>query len=259
MKKDYYTILGVSKNASKDDIKKAYRKLALKYHPDKNKGDKDAEAKFKDISVAYDVLGNDQKRHEYDNPDLFNISDIFGRGNPFGRNPFGFQRKPPMDAPRRGNDIKIIKEVSFATLLFGDDYAFKLTYEDICSECNGLGATKFEKCSKCDGVGSITREQRMGNMVNITSIPCEKCRGRGKMPMDICEKCNGKGLITVKDKEVVVNIPEKTREGTVLKLRGQGVKGTYGGPPGDILVKIKMKWPDISQFDDGEINVIKKL
>lgn len=259
MDKNYYEILGVSKEASEDEIKKAYRKLAVKYHPDKNPDDKEAEDKFKEISSAYETLSDSRKRNEYDNPSPFGGGSPFG-GSPFGGSPFGFrQRQPQADMPRRGSDLKIIIGIPFTTLLFGGEEKFNVTYDDPCQLCNGKGATKFEYCEACGGSGQIVQERTMGPMTTMTSSPCPKCWGQGKKALDECDKCKGQCNIPVKNREIIVKIPEKTGDGVILRLRGQGAKGIFGGGPGDILVKVQMLWPDTEALTEEELNVLKKL
>jgi len=262
--KNYYDILEVAKDAPQDVIKKAYRKLAVKYHPDKNPDNKEAEDKFKEVSQAYEVLGDSKKRNDYDNPDPFggrSPFNPFGGGYPFsGGNPFGFnQQRPQPNIPRRGGDLKLIIGISLSKLLLGGEETFNISYENPCPSCNSKGATKFETCDSCKGQGMIIQQQQMGNMSTMTSRPCPVCNGSGEKALDKCEDCSGKGTTLVKDREIKVKIPVNTRDGMVLKLTGQGTNGVNNGPAGDILVKVQMQWPNLNGFTEEELNVIKKL
>ena len=261
--KNYYEILGVEKNTPKDEIKKIYRKLALKYHPDKNPDDKDAGEKFKEISEAYGVLSDDQKRQEYDNPSPFrgnNSFNPFGDGSPFGAgSPFGFDRRPQPNAPRRGRDLKLVIDVPLSKLLLGGEEVFNVSYDNPCPFCNARGATKFETCDVCKGQGVIIQQQRVGTMMTMNSITCHACNGKGERALDKCTECNGKGTLFVKDKEIKVKIQGNTRDGSVLRLAGQGANGINGAPAGDILIKVQMKWPNMDNFSEDDLNVIRKL
>lgn len=264
MAKNYYEILGVSKDSDQDAIKKAYRKLAIKYHPDKNQGNKEAEDKFKEISEAYETLGDPQKRQQFDNPSPFggrspfggSPFDPFGAGSPFA----GFQQRGRQeDMPRRGTDLKLIIGIALSTLLLGGEEIFNISYDDPCTTCNGKGATKFDFCDLCSGSGQILQQRQMGNMTAMSASPCPACKGRGKTPLNKCDDCGGSGMHSVKDKEIKVAIPPNTRDGAVLRLAGQGAGGVNGGGPGDILIKIQMEWPNIADFTEEELNVLKKL
>lgn len=261
MTKNYYEVLGVSKKAGIDEIKKAYRQLALKYHPDKNPDNKEAEDKFKAAAEAYGVLSDTRKRQEYDNPTPESFGGVgfnpFGGGsfNPFGSRP---QQRHP-DSPVRGADLKILVGVSFAKMLFGGEQVLNVSYNNPCSVCNGRGATKFESCDVCKGIGQIIQQQQLGSMTTMTSTPCPNCNGRGQKPLDQCSECKGTRTIPVKNKRVSLNIPPKTNDGRAFRLGGQGTLGVNGGPPGDILVKIQMQWPNLDSFSEEELDVLKKL
>lgn len=258
MSKDYYKVLGVEKEAPQDVIKKAYRKLAVKYHPDKNPDNKEAEDKFKEVSQAYEILGDSQKRNDYDNPNPFAARGGF---NPFaGRSPFGFNpQRPQPNAPRRGGDLKLVIGIALSKLLLGGEEVFNVSYDNPCPECNAKGATEFESCVNCHGQGMIMQQQQMGHMTTMTSMPCPSCNGRGQKPLNKCEPCSGKGTISVKEREIKVKIPANTRDGAVLKLAGQGTNGINKGVSGDILIKVQMQWPNIDNFSKEELNVLKKL
>ncbi len=262
MNKDYYKILGVSKEITPEELKKAYRKLAVKYHPDKNPDDVVAEDRFKEISEAYEILSDPVKRDNHDNPSPFGGFNPFGAGNfdPFSQGPFGGNRGPRHNVPRKGIDLKLVIGVSFSKLLFGGEESFNVSYDNPCQACNGKGATKFEVCEACEGRGMIIKRQSMGQHMNtMTSTPCVECRGTGRKSLDKCEECEGKGNKSIKDREITLKILPNTRDGAVLRLSGQGGLGVYGGPSGNILIKVQMKWPDISNLTEEELNVIKKL
>lgn len=264
MNKDFYTILGVTKESTPEEIKKSYRKLALQYHPDKNPGNKEAEDKFKEISEAYEILSDPQKRNAYDNPNPFNSfggMGGFGGRDPFGEM-FGFnfnQRKPDLNSPRRGTDLRLSLNISMASLLLGGEEKFTITYDEVCSVCNGIGATEYETCSECGGSGEKIQIIQHGPVKAMSSSPCQECRGTGRKHLNVCSVCNGTAINQVKDKEIKVKVPSKTRDGVVLRLAGQGPVGVNGGPSGDILVKVSMVYPDITNLTEEELYVLKKL
>ncbi|MCD5381779.1 MAG: molecular chaperone DnaJ [Candidatus Pacebacteria bacterium] len=254
--KDYYQILGVEKSASKTDVKKAFRKLAGKYHPDKKTGD---EAKFKEISEAYSVLSDDKKRAEYDTygrsyngaaggpgagfggfggfqggqggvefdiNDIFeNFGDMFGGGRGGGR--------------ARGNDISVDIELSFKEAVFGTKRSLKLTKNNECTTCNGTGAknpSETTTCDVCNGNGKI-REVRQSIMGNFATVrECSKCHGKGQIPKEVCANCSGTG-VRRSDDEVQINIPAGIEHGEMVRLTGHG-EAVPGGTPGDLYVKI---------------------
>jgi molecular chaperone DnaJ len=255
---DYYAILGVEKNASKEDIKKAFRKLAAKYHPDKQTGD---EAKFKEISEAYAVLSDDKKRAEYDAyghafqgagggtgfgggfnwADFqnmageqgfeFNINDIFG--DVFGG---GGTRQI------RGRDISIDIELSFQESVFGTTRKVLVTKNNSCKTCDGTGAKKgtdFTTCSTCNGNGRVreTRRSIMGTFQTVRE--CSVCNGTGQVPKEHCETCRGAGVVRSED-EIVIEIPAGIQNGEMIRMTGRG-EAVQGGIPGDLYIKIHVK------------------
>lgn len=252
---DYYKILGVNKEASVEEIKKAYRKLAVKYHPDKNSGDPSAEDKFKKISGAYDVLSDSEKRKEYDNPNPFKDLGF----NPFSG--FGVNRGRPnfKDVPMKGRDLKIVLDVSFSDLLFGREKIINVSYDNLCPACKGSGGKEFDTCSKCHGTGSIMYKQQQGNMFMSSSRPCPECLGKGKHIKVSCDECEGSGTIKVENKKLKLKILPKSKGDNVLRVASQGPNGVNGGPPGDIFVKLNLIYPDLSNFSEEELKVIKKI
>lgn len=259
--KDFYSILGVEKNADKQELKKAYRKLAIKYHPDKNSGNLEAEEKFKEISEAYDVLSDDGKRAEYDNPSPF------GGGNPFaagGFNPFDIfsninKRRQDPNAPQQGRTVVLETPVAFGKLLLGGEEDVVLNYEDICPVCNGRGGESFEVCSVCKGSGMIVRRNNSEGVQMSTAAPCTACRGTGRRVVNECTACNGTGIKYVNNKSVRIIIPTAAKDGMKLRLQGQGPKGKNGGPSGDIIVVLRSLEPKLDVLSDEELEVLKKL
>lgn len=265
MNKDYYEILGVPKDASEDEIKKAYRKLAMKYHPDKNQGDKKAEEKFKEINGAYEVLSDKQKRAQYDRfgADSFNnggaggfggfggfsgggfdfddiISDIFGGGfSGFGASSSS-SRGSNYNAPRRGADIRVRMSITFEESAFGVKKEIKLPIEETCSHCGGSGAESsadMDTCPDCNGTGTITEKKQTMFGVMMNQHVCDRCGGRGKIIKKKCSHCGGRGRVKT-EKNVTVNIPAGIDDQNTLRVKGRGQGGYNGGPAGDLLVII---------------------
>ncbi|WP_251861861.1 molecular chaperone DnaJ [Clostridium sp. Marseille-Q2269] len=258
--KDYYALLGVDKGSSPEDIKKAFRKLAIKYHPDKNKGNKEAEEKFKEINEAYQVLSDPQKKAQYDQfgtTDFngaggfdssgfggFDFSDMGGFGDIFdsffgGGFSSGGRRK---NAPQRGADIETAINLTFEEAVFGVEKEISVNKNEKCDTCSGTGAkpgTSPKTCDKCGGSGRIRIQKNtiLGSMVTETS--CDKCGGSGKVIENPCHKCHGKGKIR-KNKKIKVNIPAGVDTGNVIPLRGQGEPGNNGGPTGDLYINIRV-------------------
>ena len=258
-KRDYYEVLGVSKGASDDELKKAFRKEAKKYHPDLHPGDKEAEAKFKEINEAYEVLSNPEKRQRYDQfghagvdsnygagggyggsgfgdfGDIF--SDIFGGGFGFGGS--GGRR----NGPRRGNDVRQVVTISFEEAAFGCKKKINITKQEDCPTCKGTGAkpgTSAETCSHCRGTGQIQTQQRtiLGYMTNVTT--CPHCQGSGKIIKDPCRDCRGTGKVR-KTRTVEIDIPAGIDDGQTMQLSGQGEAGERGGPSGDLLITVRVR------------------
>lgn len=258
--RDYYEILGIDKNATDDEIKKAYRRLAKQYHPDVNKEDKDAEAKFKEINEAYEVLSDPQKRAQYDqfgtaDPNAAGGFGGFGGFGDFGQNPFGdiFDmffgegfgggRRDRRNAPQRGADIRYDIELTFEEAAFGTKKDIKINRTEPCPECGGSGAKKGtspETCPHCHGTGQIQFAQNTAFGRFVTSRTCDRCGGKGTIITDPCPHCHGRGTVK-RQRTVSINIPAGIDDGQILTLSGEGELGKNGGSPGDLLIAVKVK------------------
>jgi molecular chaperone DnaJ len=257
---DYYTTLGVAKDASPEDLKKAYRKLSKEFHPDKNPGNKEAEDKFKQVSEAYSVLSDPNKRREYDHP----MPDMrgFGGFNPFSRfrgGPFGPPQRPDPKAPTKGSDIRLQHKLSLHHFILGAEFDVTLNYEEACPKCEGTGAETTATCSNCQGRGAIVDVINDGGMIVQTAKTCGACNGRGFVPEKQCDNCSGTGRSRVKDKVVRLQIPPKARDGLVVNRPGQGRRGTNGGPSGNLLVQVIMDMPDPEKLTDEQKEVLRSI
>ncbi|MBR4241909.1 MAG: molecular chaperone DnaJ [Eubacterium sp.] len=268
-KRDYYEVLGVSKGASDDEIKKAYRKTAKKYHPDLNPGDKEAEEKFKECNEAYEILSDPQKKARYDqfgfagvdpnygagqgaggygggfggfegDIDLGDIfSSFFGGGGGFGG--FGGARNP--NAPQRGRDIQSAVTITFEEAAKGCKKSVDVSRIEDCSQCHGSGAAEGSSpktCPECQGRGVVNVQQRTAFGVMSTQRTCSRCGGKGKIIENPCPKCSGKGKVRKKTK-VDINIPAGIDNRQVVNVRGYGDSGINGGPAGDLRVVVNVK------------------
>lgn len=254
-KRDYYEVLGVSRDADDSAIKKAYRQLAKKYHPDINPGDKEAEAKFKEASEAYAVLSDPDKRRQYDqfghaafdgsggagaggfDFDFGDMGDIFG--DLFG-GMFGGGSRRNSNGPRRGADIRVNVRITFAESVTGTSKKIDVTLKDACNSCHGTGAkagTSPETCGKCGGRGQVTITQQsfLGMMKSVQ--PCPDCHGTGKIIKEKCPDCYGTGYISSK-KTIEVSIPAGIDNGQCVRIQGKGEPGINGGARGDLLVAV---------------------
>lgn len=263
-KRDYYEILGLTKEASEAEIKKSYRKLAMQYHPDKNK-EKDAEEKFKEISEAYGVLSDKEKKEQYDRfghagidgrysqEDIFRgadfrgfedlgdiLSGIFGGGFSFGGDIFGGGRR---NGPSRGSDLRYDLSISLEEAARGVETTIKVPRLENCGTCSGTGAkvgTKPETCQSCHGTGQVStaRNTPFGRFMSTT--PCSACQGTGQIIKDPCPACKGTGKIK-KVKKLSVKLPKGSDDGLRLKIRGEGEAGSPGAPSGDLYVVVHVQ------------------
>jgi len=266
---DYYEILGVSHSTTDDEIKKAYRKLAMQYHPDKNPGDKEAEEKFKQISTAYEVLSDPEKRQAYDQrgqsglndlgfQGFTDTSDIFSHfGDIFG-DLFGPRFHQEQSGPRRGVDLRIDLSIPFLDAALGAERDIQVPRAETCSACNGTGAkagTAPQNCAQCNGTGLLSRQaQQQGGLFSISS-PCPACQGTGKIITEPCSTCRGEGNVP-QTRRLTVRIPAGVNEGAMLRLRAEGEAGAKGGPAGDLFVVIHIQ-PHPS-FERQENNILSK-
>ncbi len=252
-KRDYYEVLGLERNASEEEIKKAYRKLARKYHPDFNKNDPLAEAKFKEINEAYEVLSDPQKREGYDH--FGHAGPGFGAGDGFagfggfesifedlfgGLGGFG-RRRPP--GPEQGQHLQYDLKITLEDAFRGGTKEIKVPRTETCPECKGTRArpgTRPETCPACGGSGQqqVTRDTLFGRMVNVQT--CLHCSGRGTVVKEICPACRGEGRI-VRERTIEVKIPPGVAHGNRLRIQGGGEAGQRGGPPGDLFVVISIR------------------
>ena len=269
-KRDYYEVLGVSKGASEDEIKRAYKKLARKYHPDMNPGDKEAEEKFKEVNEANEVLSNPEKKAKYDqfgfagvDPnygagqggyggaggfDFGDLGDIFGSffGGGFGG---GGRRNP--NAPQRGESIRASLSVEFTEAAFGCEKSITIDRFEQCPTCKGKGCapgTTPEVCTQCHGTGTVTQAQRTPFGMMQSQTVCPKCRGKGQIIHQPCPDCRGAGVVR-KRRTIQVNIPAGIDNGQTISLRGQGHSGKNGGPAGDLLITVMVRPHEIFRRD----------
>lgn len=258
-KRDYYEVLGLSKGASDDELKKAYRKLAKENHPDLHPDNKEAEARFKEISEAYEVLSDSDKRSKYDQFGHAGVDPNFGAGGGWGGayGDMGFDLGSIFEsffggmggggasrtAPMRGENIRVNLTLSFEEAAFGCEKEISIARIEDCSDCEGSGAqegTTPEVCSQCKGTGSVRTQQRtMLGMMSSTS-PCSKCGGTGKIIHQPCKTCKGKGKVK-RQKTIKVQIPAGIDNGQAVSMRGQGHAGFNGGPAGDLLISIRVR------------------
>ena len=256
-KRDFYEVLGVNKNASDEEIKKAYRQAAKKYHPDLHPGDAEAEAKFKEVNEAYEVLSDKDKKARYDQFGHAGVDPNYGAGgagSPFGQDidigdifssffgGFGRRSANP-NAPRKGTDVETQLIISFEEAAKGCKKTVQYQAVTTCKDCNGTGAEKGTTpvvCSACGGRGQVTINQRtpFGNVQ--TSRACDRCKGRGKIVETPCRTCNGRGQVRRK-KTVEVNVPAGINDEQVLNVGGHGNSGINGGPAGDLHVYISIR------------------
>ncbi|MBX3022013.1 MAG: molecular chaperone DnaJ [Bdellovibrionales bacterium] len=257
MKRDFYEILGVTREADGDTIKKSYRRLAMQFHPDKNPGDKEAEEKFKECARAYEVLSDKDKRARYDRfghqgvdgpggmggPHFQNASDIFEAfgdifGDFFGQQGRGGGARRGT-GPRRGADLRYLMEIDLVDVLDGVQKPISFQCEDNCKTCDGSGAeagSKVETCAACGGRGQVVRAQGFFSMATT----CPTCRGTGTIIKNPCKKCKGQGREVV-ERKLLVTVPAGVDNGTQLRMTGEGESGSKGAPAGDLYVELRVK------------------
>lgn len=279
-KRDYYEVLGVQKGVSDDDLKKAYRAMVKKYHPDLHPDDKDAEEKMKEVNEAYDVLSNKDKRARYDQFGFAGVDPSYGAGQQGGYGGgttftgdfsgfgdlgdlfegffggFGGQTRTNPNAPRKGQDIRTSVQISFLEACKGTGVDIRVNRAEKCPDCSGSGAragTSAETCPKCHGTGSVKETRRgMMNMLIQQVVQCDRCGGKGKIIASPCQSCGGTGSVRrVLSKNV--NIPQGIDDGQTLRITGEGDCGTNGGPNGDLIIKVNVKPHDIFEREGFDI------
>ena len=264
-KRDYYEVLGVSKGASDDEIKKAYRKMAKQYHPDLNPGDKTAEAKFKEVNEAYEVLSDKEKRSRYDQFGHAGVDPNFGAGagGPFGDfsgadfgdidlgdifgsffgGGFGGGSSSRRNGPMKGDTLRAGVTITFEEAAFGCEKEIILNREETCETCHGSGCepgTTAEICPNCRGTGTVRIQRGGGAFTFATTASCPKCNGTGKIIHQPCKTCNGSGSVR-KQRKITVKIPAGIDNGQAVSLRGQGGAGRNGGPAGDLIISVTVR------------------
>ena len=278
-KRDYYEVLGIQKGASEDEIKKAYRSLAKKYHPDLNPDNKEAEEKFKEVNEAYEVLSDPSKKERYDqfghagvDPSYqgggfnggfsgggftggFGMEDIFD--SIFGGGVFGGGRSSNPNAARRGQDIQQNITISFMEACNGVNTDITVEKLEKCEECGGNGCAKGtqpDTCPECHGTGQVRVQQRTPFGVISSAKTCSRCNGRGKVINNPCSKCGGYGRTRV-NKKLNVSIPAGINDGQTIRLSGQGSNGVNGGPSGDVLLTVSVRPDPLFVRDEYDIHV----
>lgn len=271
-KRDYYEVLGVNKGASEDEIKKAFRSMSKKYHPDLNPNNKEAEEKFKEVNEAYQVLSDADKRSKYDqfghagvDPNFgagggyggagFDFGDIFGDifGGGFG----GFGGGRRRSGPRRGNDIRQVIDITFEEAAFGCDKQMNIQTQEKCETCGGSGAkkgTSAETCPNCHGSGRVQTQQRTILGYMTTETTCPNCHGEGKIIKEPCRDCRGTGKVR-KSKTIEVHIPAGIDDGQTIQLTGKGEAGDKGGPNGDLLLTVRVRKHAIFEREGNNVYI----
>ncbi len=266
-KRDYYEVLGVEKNASPDEIKRAYRRMAIKYHPDKNPGNKEAEAKFKECAEAYEVLSDAEKRRQYDQYgheglrgtgmhdfSRMNVEDIFsmfGFDDFFGSVFGGGRRAGRRPGPGRGYDLETSVELTLDEVAHGTEKTIEFTRQDRCPQCNGSGAapgTQPTRCPLCGGSGQVAKGGGFFQMVST----CPQCQGTGQIVKNPCPQCRGGGRVP-KKRTVTIRIPPGVHEGQGIRVAGEGEPGRDGGPNGDLYCYVRIKPHEFLERDGNNL------
>ena len=278
-KRDYYEVLGVAKDASPEDIKKAYRKAAMKYHPDRNPGDATAEAMFKEVGEAYEVLSDADKRARYDQFGFAGVDPNYGAGaggpgagyGPFSGSGFGGfgdfgdifseffgggggRSSASRNGPRRGENILSQLELTFEEAAFGCEKEVSSQRIEKCAECNGSGSHDgaIEECPQCRGTGKVRTVQNFMGMQMQSTTTCPSCSGRGRLIKNPCHVCKGKGKVR-RNKTVKIRVPAGVNEGQSIRVRGEGSVGVNGGPAGDLLVEVYIRPHAIFTREDQDV------
>ncbi len=262
-KRDYYEVLGVSRNADDNELKATYRKLALKYHPDRNPGDKEAEEKFKEAAEGYEVLRDHQKREIYDQyghrglegtgfTGFGDFDDIFSSFGGIFEDFFGFStRRRPKSRAQKGADLRYDLTLTFMEAAFGTETKIDLEKLEVCPACEGSACepgTHPETCSQCNGTGQVSRSQGFFTV----RTTCHFCHGNGRIIPSPCSNCRGRGQVAVR-KKVAVKIPAGVDSGSRLRLTGEGEAGAYGGSPGDLYVFIHVEPHEFFERDNTDV------
>ena len=275
-KRDYYEVLGVEKGASPEEIKRAYRKAAMKYHPDRNPGDKDAEAKFKEVGEAYEVLSDEDKKARYDQFGFAGVDPNFGAGQGgYGGGFDGFggfggfgdlgdifgeffgggrSSRSTQNAPRRGDNVMSRLELTFEEGAFGCEKEITYPRVENCSGCSGTGSAdgRIETCQQCHGTGQVRTVQNFMGMQMQSNATCPSCSGRGKIIRTPCATCKGKGKVR-RNNKINVKVPAGVDAGQTVRVRNEGSVGSNGGPNGDLLVEVYIKRHPIFQRSDRDV------
>lgn len=278
-KRDYYEVLGLKKGASEEEIKRAFRKLAMKYHPDRNSGDKDAEEKFKEVNEAYEVLSNKDKREKYDRFGHAGVDPNAGFGS--GASGFGFGGIDDIidmftggfsgfsgfrsgasgggrrGGPARGRDLQKYISISFEEAAFGAEKTISITKPVRCKSCGGEGAkkgTEKRQCPKCGGTGQVYRTQETAFGTFNTQTTCPDCGGKGYIIDNPCPDCGGTGVVT-KTIKIDVKIPEGVDTGTVIPIRGQGEPGPNNGPAGDLYIVLDVRDHELFDREGADLHL----
>ena len=274
-KRDYYEVLGVKKDATADEIKKAYRKNAMKYHPDRNPGDKTAEEKFKEVGEAYEVLSDETKRQRYDQYGFAGVDPNFGAGAGgagYGGGFSGFgdfgdlgdifgeffgggsRRGATQNAPRRGENVGARLDLTFEEAAFGVEKEITVQRIENCPACKGTGSADgvVETCVNCHGSGQVRTTQNFMGMAVQSTATCPTCGGKGKIIKNPCTTCRGKGKVR-RNQKIKVKVPAGIDQGQAIRVAGEGCVGSNGGPNGDVLVEITIKRHPIFRRDGMDV------
>ena len=274
-KRDYYEVLGVEKSASAEEIKKAYRKKAMQFHPDRNPGDKTAEEKFKEVGEAYEVLSDADKKARYDQFGFQGVDPNFGAGGGYGGSGFGGfggfgdfgdilseflggggsrTRGSASNAPRRGENVAVRLDLTFEEAAFGCEKEVSAARIENCASCNGSGSADgvIESCSRCHGTGQVRTTQNFMGMTMQSTAACPQCSGRGKIVKNPCNTCKGKGKVR-RVQKIKVKVPAGVDEGQSVRVRNEGCVGSNGGPNGDLLAEIVLKQHPIFERQNMDV------